>query len=109
MQEFVPNTYPLGAANPCASCPAGFVYLASNGRSIRNAGQVQLRRRLRNGLTATVQYTFATAKDDAAAVGGADVNRAVVGQDWRNLEGEWRRSAFDQRRLLTTQLEYTTG
>ena len=33
MQEFVPNTYPLGAVNPCASCPSGFVYLTSNGSS----------------------------------------------------------------------------
>src|SRR5262249_22141395 len=31
LQEFLPNTYPIGAANPCPSCPAGFVYLTSNG------------------------------------------------------------------------------
>ncbi|HLJ77073.1 MAG TPA: carboxypeptidase-like regulatory domain-containing protein, partial [Acidobacteriaceae bacterium] len=24
MQEFLPNTYPIGAANPCPSCPKGF-------------------------------------------------------------------------------------
>ena len=29
MQEFVPNTYPIGASNPCAACPSGFVYLVS--------------------------------------------------------------------------------
>ena len=61
MQEFLPNTYPAGAANPCPTCPAGFVYLTSNGSSSRHAGQVQVRRRLRNGLTATVQYTLAKA------------------------------------------------
>ncbi len=56
MQQVLPNTYPAGSGNPCPACPAGFVYLTSTGRSVRNAGQVQLRRRLRNGLTASVQY-----------------------------------------------------
>src|SRR4029078_7740335 len=35
MQEFLPNTSPSGAANPCPACPQGFVYLTSNGRSSR--------------------------------------------------------------------------
>jgi hypothetical protein len=109
MQEFVPNTYPAGASNPCPACPTGFVYLASNGRSTRNAAQLQLRRRLRNGLTATVQYTLARANDDAAAFAGADLSGAAIAQDWRNLAGEWGRSSFDQRHLLTTTFEYTTG
>ena len=53
MQEFLPNTYPAGAVNPCPTCPSGFVYLTSNGTLDRgNAGQLQLRRRLRNGFTA---------------------------------------------------------
>ena len=26
-QEFLPDTYPIGAVNPCPACPAGFVYL----------------------------------------------------------------------------------
>src|SRR5262249_23364993 len=67
LQEFLPNTYPIGAVNPCPSCPSGFVYLTSNGSSSRQAGQVLLRRRLRNGLTASVQYTLSKATDDAAA------------------------------------------
>ena len=33
MQEFLPNTYPIGAANACPSCPVGFVYRTSNGNS----------------------------------------------------------------------------
>src|SRR5262245_35011018 len=60
IQEFLPNTYPPGFVDPCATCPSGFVYLLSNGTSSRHAGQLQLRRRLRNGLTATVQYTLAS-------------------------------------------------
>ena len=69
MQEFLPNTYPIGAANPCPSCPAGFVYRTSNGNSTREAGQIQLRRRLRSGFTASLDYTYAKAVDDDAQVG----------------------------------------
>ena len=64
IQEFLPNTYPTPAMNPCALCPSGFVYLASNGNSTREAGQIQLRRRLHNGFTATVQYTYSKAIDE---------------------------------------------
>jgi hypothetical protein len=70
MQESLPNTFPPGAANPCPSCPAGFVYLSSNGNSTRESGQVQLRRRLHSGLTATVRYTFSKSIDDDSALGG---------------------------------------
>ena len=58
MQEFLPNTYPIGATNPCLSCPAGYIYLTSNGNSTRESGQLQLRRRLHNGIAATLQYMF---------------------------------------------------
>jgi hypothetical protein len=109
MQEFVPNTYPAGAVNPCATCPTGFVYLTSNGHSARNAGQLQLRRRLRSGLTATAQYTFAKAEDNAASFAGADLSGSAIAQDWRHLDGEWGRSSFDQRHQLVGTFEYTTG
>jgi len=68
-QVFLPNTVPAGAANPCPACPSGYAYMTSNGNSTREAGMVQLRRRLHNGFTASLQYTFAKAIDDAA-VGG---------------------------------------
>jgi hypothetical protein len=124
MQEFLPNTYPVGAANPCAACPAGFVYLTSNGTSIRNAGQIQVRRRLRNGITATVQYTLSKATDNASGFTGASLNSvtalaggggltslngAAIAQNWQDLEGERGPSTFDQRHLLTVQLQYTSG
>jgi hypothetical protein len=107
MQEFVPNTYPAGAVNPCPSCPTGFVYLVSNGSSLRNAGQFQLRRRLRAGLTATAQYTFSKSTDDAASFSGADLNGAAVAQNWLDLDAEHARSSFDQRHVLTSQFEYS--
>src|SRR5262249_20130116 len=115
MQEFLPNTYPAGGINPCASCPVGFVYLTSGGSSLRNAGQIQLRRRLRNGLTATAQYTLAKATDNAAAflrAGDGQQTTAASGfiaQDWRDLDADRGPSAFDQRHQLTAQLQYTTG
>lgn len=70
-QDFLPNTYPQGALNPCPLCPVGFEYYASNANSSRQAGQFQLRRRLRSGLTALVQYTFSKSIDDAAVLGGS--------------------------------------
>jgi carboxypeptidase family protein len=72
LQEFLPNTVPIGAVNPCLVCPAGFVYLTSNGNSTREAGTFQLRRRLHNGLTAIAQYTYSKSIDNMdAALGGA--------------------------------------
>jgi hypothetical protein len=106
MQEFVPNTYPLGAVNPCASCPSGFVYLASTGSSLKNAAQLQVRRRLRRGLMAVASYTLSKATDDAAAFTTADLNGGVLAQNWLDLGAEHALSAFDQRHLLTAQVEY---
>ncbi len=135
MQEYLPNTYPIGAVNPCPACPTGFVYLSSNGDSAREAGQIQLRRRLRDGLTATVQYTYAKALDDASAFSGAGLGIggiagpgstsngsngsgassasaptvASIAQNWLNLRGERGPSTFDQRNLMTFTMQYTTG
>ena len=121
MQEFLPNTYPIGAANPCPLCQSGFVYRTSGGNSTRHAGQLQLRRRLRSGFTASVDYTWAKAMDDDAQVGAqgytastsADTGQAGVGptiaQDWTRLRSERALSSFDQRRLVNVQIQYTTG
>jgi hypothetical protein len=70
VQQFLPNTYPIGAVNPCAGCLAGFVYQASGGDSTRQAAQVQLRRRLRSGFTASLLYTYSKSIDDDAMLGG---------------------------------------
>jgi hypothetical protein len=126
-QEFLPNTYPIGATNPCPLCPVGFVYRTSGGNLERNAGQLQLRRRLRAGLTATLQYTYAKSVDDDAQVGGqghtvaasatastvssasSASSSAILAQNWLNLRAERSLSSFDQRHLLTATLQYTTG
>lgn len=140
LQEFLPNTFPIGAANPCPSCPAGYVYLTSNGNSTRESGQLQLRRRLHNGFTAVAQYTFSKSIDDVASLGGQgalvsssptqnptaanppSTNQtgsgalttpatvpAAIAQNWLDLSAERGLSSFDQRHLLSSQLQYTTG
>ena len=124
-QQFLPNTFPAGAVNPCPACPTGFAFLTSNGNSIRHAAQVELRRRLRSGLTATVQYNFAKSIDDAALGGrsvavtpqsaGDAVTRSagggvpLIAQNWLDLRAERALSNFDQRHLLSVQAQYTTG
>lgn len=119
VQEFLPNTYPLGGTNPCPSCPSGFTYRTSNGDSTREAGSLQLRRRLRSGFSALLLYTFSKSLDDDSALGGQgpvaagattqSTASASVAQDWLNLRAERGLSTFDQRHLLTTSFQYTTG
>ncbi|MBZ5612141.1 MAG: carboxypeptidase regulatory-like domain-containing protein [Acidobacteriia bacterium] len=108
VQALLPNTYPTGAVDPCQACPTGFVYLASNGNSTRNAGQFQLRRRLHNGFTAELQYTYSKSIDDAA-LGGRNQGGSVIAQNWLDLAAERGLSNFDQRHLVTAQVQYTTG
>jgi hypothetical protein len=124
-QEILPNSYPLGTANPCPQCPSGFVYETSNGNSMREAGQLQLRRRLRGGFAATLSYTFAKSLDDDAYLGGVghatassggaaqsaplSFPSAAVAQNWRDPHGERSLSSFDQRQLMNLQAQYTSG
>jgi hypothetical protein len=107
-QEFLPNTFPSGAVNPCPTCPTGFVYLASNGNASRNAAQLQLRRRLQSGFTASLQYTFSKSIDDGA-LGGRNQGGYLIAQNWLDLAAERALSNFDQRHQLSLQAQYTTG
>jgi hypothetical protein len=125
VQEFLPNTYPIGAANPCPACPLGFEYRTSGGDSTRQSGQLQLRRRLRAGFTASLLYTYSKSIDDDSFLGGqghvtaasqsgnsgesAPSAPASVAQNWLNLQAERALSTFDQRHLLNVQAQYTTG
>jgi hypothetical protein len=106
-QAFLPNTYPAGAVNPCPACPTGFAYVTSNGNSTRQAGTLQLRRRLHSGIAASVQYTYSRAFDDAA-LGGRGGGQ-LIAQDWLNLRAERGPSNFDQRHLLGITAQYTSG
>jgi hypothetical protein len=120
VQEFLPNTYPPGATDPCPSCPTGFVYRTSNGDSTRNAGVLTLRRRLRSGFTANLTYTYSKSLDDDYAMGGGGpVGAGVIGgggggsgqiaQDWTHPSAQRGLSSFDQRHLLNASFQYTTG
>jgi hypothetical protein len=108
-QEFLPNTYPIGAVNPCPACPTGFAYLTSNGNSSRESAQIQLRRRLHNGFTGSMLYTFSKSIDDDAALGGQNTSGFAIAQNWLNLAAERGLSTFDRRHLLSSQVQYTTG
>src|SRR5204863_2110027 len=114
-QVFLPNTWPSGVANPCPSCPSGYASLTSNGNSTRESAQVQLRRRLRAGITATLNYTYSKSIDDAALGGraqGSSTNVQVgnlIAQNWLDLSAERGLSNFDQRHLLNFQAQCTTG
>ena len=128
-QDFLPNTFPAGAVSPCRACPTGFAYLTSGGNSTRQAGQIQLRRRLHNGLTGILQYTFSKSIDDDAALGGQGASATgqnspnaasptpaatgpanlAIAQNWLDLSAERGLSTFDQRHLLSLQMQYTTG
>ena len=109
IRQVLPNTFPRGAVNPCRNCPVGFLYVRSDGRSIRHAGRVELRRRLGNGLTATVGYTLSKAMDDGVAFAEPRLDGTGVAQDWLNPDAEWGASSFDRRHVVTAELEYTTG
>ncbi len=97
-QTFYPNSYP-GLVDPYGTAPVGFKYETSNGDSHREAGSIQLRRRLHNGFTAQVLYTYAKAIDDT---GG-------IAQNWLDLSAERGLSSFDQRQNAQIMLQYTSG
>jgi trimeric autotransporter adhesin len=112
-QAFYPNTFAPGSTDPCAatpkpaSCPpSGFLIETSNGNSSREQGQVQLRRRLRNGITASAMYTFSKSIDDAGLGGGTG---GLVAQNWLDLSAERGLSTFDQRHLLNLTAQYSSG
>jgi hypothetical protein len=119
VQQFLPNTYPIGESTPCPQCPTGFVYQTSNGDSTRQSGSIQLRRRLRSGFTANLLYTYSKSIDDDATLGGQGpvpaggvtptVPAATIAQNWLNLKGERGLSTFDQRNLLNASIQYTSG
>ncbi len=102
-QAFYPNTYPNGVDNPCPVCLPGYRYLTSNGNSTREAGTIQLRRRLHNGFTSTLQYTLSKAIDDGVG------RNAVTAQNWLDLSGERGLSSFDAHHTFSVQGQYSTG
>src|SRR5262249_51238745 len=108
-QQFLPNTYPAGAPNPCPTCPAGYVYQTTGGNSSYHAASAQLMRRFRSGFSGTVGDPYAHAIDDAQGVGGRGGGGGGIAQDWLNLEAERSRSSYDQRHRVNMSMQYSTG
>jgi hypothetical protein len=117
-QQMLPNTYPIGATDVCPDCPSDFTYRLSGGNSTRQSGQMQLRRRLKNGFTATLNYTWSKSIDDDAILGGQGYTStnvtgpsgsAALAQNWLNLRAERGLSTFDQRQLASLTAQYTSG
>jgi hypothetical protein len=115
VQEILPNSYAPGLlTSPYGTAPTNFYYRMSNGNSTREAGMFQLRRRLRNGFTANLTYTYSKSLDDDLSLGGqgpvvTSVGSQQVAQDWTNPAGNRGLSTFDQRNVLSASLQYTTG
>jgi hypothetical protein len=109
LQQILPNSFPPGGVETCPNCPSGFIYVSSAGRSSRHALQVQWRRRLAGSVAASVQYTLAQAFDDAATFSDGLPPPGGLAQDWRNPGAEWAPSVFDQRHLVTAQMQYTVS
>jgi hypothetical protein len=111
VQEFLPNTAPAGGTDPYAAYPSGYLYRTSNGNSTREAGSIELRRRLRSGLQAGATYVFSKSLDDVYSLGGQGGVGAGggVAQNWKDLSGQRGLSASDQRHVLSANAQYTTG
>jgi len=98
--------------------PIGIRLPNLNGNSTREAAQIQLRRRLRSGFTASLDYTWAKAIDDDAQIGaqghvtatsaataGPSSAGPTIAQNWLDLRAERELSNFDQRQLLNAQIQ----
>src|SRR5262249_44237395 len=108
MQQILPQTFPTGGTPYCSSCPKGYAYLVSGGNSTRQSGSMMLRRRLHNGFTASLNYTYSKSIDDAALAGQGQ-GGSLIAQNWLALEAERALSNFDQRHLLQLNGQYTSG
>jgi hypothetical protein len=76
----------------------------------REAGTVELRRRLRNGLQARLFYTYAKSLDDYYSLSGqGSVSSGQIAQDWQHPNGQRALSTSDQRHQLNFTAQYTTG
>jgi len=69
---------------------------------------MELRRRLHNGITASLSYIYSKSIDDSA-LGGRGQANLFVAQNWLNPAGERGLSPFDQRHQATISGQYTSG
>jgi hypothetical protein len=93
-----PNRGPLGLLIPGVQA---FTWESSGGHSILNAGNVQLRRKLANGVSGGASYTLARSMDNASSLGAG---APVVAQNDKDLASEWALSSFDRRQQFSGEV-----
>ena len=95
-QTLLPNSAPSGArAN---GLPSGYIYEQSNGNSIYHGASFQLIRRFRNGVSASANYVFSKAIDNA-----------VQAQNYLDTSAERARSAGSRTHVLNMNWTYSSG
>lgn len=114
VQEILPNSCPPplpGVTTPCTTAVSGYRYRTSNGNSTRELGSMELRRRLRNGFTARMLYTYSKTLDDDYSLSGQGsvTSGSGIAQDWQNPQLQRALSTTDQRHVLNFTGQYTTG
>jgi hypothetical protein len=80
-----------------------YTYDISGGNSIYNALQARLQKRMRNGFTYTILYTYAKSIDDSSSIGGS--SQTLV-QEFPLFNLERGLSAFDIRHSITGNSTY---
>lgn len=83
----------------------GFTYDSSVGNSIMHGGTLRVNRRLRNNVSANLQYTYSKSIDDSSTFGGAG---NTVAQNNLDLSAERGLSSFDRRHVLTLNYQITS-
>lgn len=99
--ERAPNRLPGGGLRISGVQP--FILETSQGDSILHAGTVQVRKRMRHGMSAQGTYVFSKSIDNASSIGGGAV---VVAQKDQDLAAERGLSSFDQRHKFTGNFIY---
>ena len=109
MQEFLPNTYPVGATNPCPDLSLR-IHLSDiewqfHARIRPVAIAPPPAQRIYRERCNTLTRNRSTTQRWAVAAR----RNYVIAQNWLDLSAERGLSTFDQRHLLNLQMQYTTG
>jgi hypothetical protein len=99
--ERAPNRLPNGQLRIPDVQP--FILETSKGDSILHAGTVQLRKRMRHGISAQATYVYSKSLDNASSIGGGT---AVVAQNDEDLAAERGLSSFNQTHKFTGNFIY---
>lgn len=83
----------------------GFTFDSSDGNSILHSAMLRVNRRLRNNISANLQYTFSKSIDDSSTFGGAG---NTVAQNANDLSAERGLSSFDRRHVLTLNYQFNS-